>query len=102
MNPSRQVATTPDWFDVFWEQQKNKLPVYLRNDATRTLARGMVNASIQAAAQYAGTPPGVRALVAFARITAVLRGTAGVLDAPNPSPEEIATAVERLVQRVKA
>jgi hypothetical protein len=30
-----------------------------------------------------------------------VKGTQGVLDAPNPSPDQIADAVERLVQRAK-
>jgi len=94
-------ARIPDWFDDFWTAHKLKLPIYLRNDATKELARGIMGAAVQGAAQYSTTPQGVRALIAFSRIAAVLKGTKGVMDSPDPTPEQVAEAVERLVQRVK-
>lgn len=98
---STKPIPAPDWFETFWHTQKNKLPVYLRNDATKELARGLLSASIQSAAQFATTPEGVRALISFSRIAAIVKGAHGVCDAPDPSPEEVAAAVERLVRRVK-
>ena len=94
-------ARIPDWFDVFWEEQKSKLPIYLRNDATKQLAKSMIGAAIQGAASASTTPQGVRALIAFSRIAAIVKGTHGVCEAADPSPEEVAAAVERLVQRVR-
>jgi hypothetical protein len=94
-------ARIPDWFDRFWAQHRDRLPLLLRGDATKELARGMVGAAIQAAAQASTTPQGVRGLIAFSRIAAIVRGVNGVCDSPDPSPEEVAAAVERLVQRVK-
>lgn len=92
----------PDWFDVFWEDNKTKLPIFIRNDAGKELARAALNAAIQSGAQFATTPQGIRGLIAFARITAIVKGVTGVCDAPDPTPEEVAAAVERLVQRVKS
>jgi hypothetical protein len=94
-------ARIPDWFDTLWEQQKMRLPVYLRNDATKKLAREMIGVMVQAGAQAAATPQGVRALIAFSRIAAIVKGVNGVCDSPDPSPEEVAAAVEQLMQRVK-
>src|SRR5271165_3452480 len=94
-------ARIPDWFDEFWNAQKVKLPLYLRNDATKELARGLLTAAVQGAAQAAGTPQGVRALIAFSRVAAIVKGVNGVCDSPDPSPEEVAAAVERLVAKVK-
>lgn len=91
----------PDWFDSFWESQKHNIPVFLRNDAGKKLAKAALDAAIQSGAQAATTPQGIRGLIALARITVILKGTTGVLDAPDPSPEDVAAAVERLVQRVK-
>lgn len=91
----------PDWFETFWAEHKHRLPTYLRNEATKNLARTMVAAAVQGAAQSATTPQGVRALIAFSRIAAIVKGVNGVCDSPDPTPEEVAAAVERLVQRVK-
>jgi hypothetical protein len=100
------VSTTParlsDWFDEIWEAKiAPQLPFYLRTDATKKLARGMVDVTVQAAAKQATTPQGVRALIAFSRIAAILKGVNGVCDAPDPSPEEVADAVQKLVERLK-
>jgi hypothetical protein len=94
-------AIIPDWFDTFWEKNKSRLPIYLRNDATKELARTLIGAAVMSAAQVSQTPQGVKALIAFSRITAIVKGVNGVCDSPDPSPEEVAAAVERLVQRVK-
>lgn len=94
-------ARIPDWFDVFWSQHRDKLPILLRSDTTKEFARKLAGDMIQGAAQHATTPQGVRALIAFSRVAAIVKGVNGVCDSPDPSPEEVAAAVERLVQRVK-
>lgn len=91
----------PDWFDAFWESQKQHLPAFLRNDAGKKIARAALETAIQSGAQYATTPQGIRGLIAMARITAIIKGVTGVCDAPDPSPEDVAAAVERLVQRLR-
>lgn len=91
----------PDWFDLLWETHQSKLPIFFRNEAGKKLARELVGVAISGAASYSTTPQGVRILVAFSRIMAIMKGAQGVLDSPDPTPEEVAAAVERLVQRVK-
>lgn len=98
---ARSITPAPDWFDTFWETQKVKLPIYLRNDATKELARGLMSAAVQSAAAYATTPQGIRGLIALGRITAIVKGVNGVCDAPDPSPEDVTAAVERLAQRAR-
>ena len=90
-----------DWFDTFWEAHKREIPAFLRNDSFKTTARGIVRVLIEGMGREAKTPDGIRQIIAFARIAAIMKGSAGVLDAPDPSPEQVAEAVERLVQRVK-
>ena len=94
-------ARIPDWFDVFWSQHRDKLPVLLRGDSTKEFARKLLGTATEEAAKYSTTPGGVRALIAFSRVAAIVKGVNGVCDSPDPSPEEVAAAVERLVQRVK-
>lgn len=94
-------AHIPDWFDVLWESHQHKLPFLLRNDAGKKLAREILGMAIQGVVTYSKTPRGVRALIAFSRIQAIVKGVQGVCDSPDPSPEEVAAAVERLVQKVK-
>ena len=98
---SAHPIPAPDWFDTFWESQRRNIPVFLRNDAGKKLARAALEAAIQSGAQYASTPQGIRAVIAFARIASMLKGIQGVCDAPDPSPEQVADAVEKLLQRVR-
>ena len=91
----------PDWFDLLWETHQTKLPIFLRNDSGKKLARELIGLAMQGAASYSTTPQGIRAIIAFSRITAIMKGAQGMLTSPDPSPEEVAAAVERLVQRVK-
>ena len=99
------LTRSPDWFDAFWEEIKPRIPIYLRTDAFKKMARELSSTlsdyAIQEAAKKAATPQGVRVVIAFARVTAILKGAQGVCDSPDPTPEEVAAAVERLVQRVK-
>ena len=91
----------PDWFDVLWETHAAKIPLVFRNDVGKKIARDLVSVAISGAASYSTTPQGIRTIIAYSRILAILKGSAGVLTSPDPTPEEVAAAVERLVQRVK-
>lgn len=98
---STTPARLPDWFDVLWEEKKSALPFYLQSDSAKTLARQMVSVVLDGMAKQAGTPEGVRVIIAFAKIVRIMKGSQGVLDSPDPSPEQVADAVEKLMQRVK-
>jgi hypothetical protein len=93
------LQPAPDWFDRFWDEYQSRLPLYLRGQkkAAREIAGGLVTAL----ASQAATPQGVRILSSFARVQAILKGTQGVLDQPDPTPEQVAEAVQRLVEKVK-
>ena len=95
------TAQPADWFDSFWRQHRDRLPILLRGDATKEVARQLLNAAIQEMAKSATTPQGVRGLIAFSRIAAIVKGVNGVCDSPDPSPEEVSAAVEKLAQRYK-
>jgi hypothetical protein len=95
------LTPAPDWFDRLWDQNSQKIPVYLRNDAFKKTARGLVGLCVESLGSFAKTPDGMRQVVAYARIVAALRGVQGVANAPDPSPEQVAEMVERLVARVK-
>jgi hypothetical protein len=92
---------SPDWFDRWWDSHCSTFPIMLRGEIAKKSARGILSSLIENMGAEAKTPEGVRSIIAFARITAIMQGATGVLDAPNPSPEQIADAVERLVQRMK-
>jgi hypothetical protein len=94
-------ARIPDWFDSLWETHSHRLPFFLRSDTGKDLVRKLAGDVIQEFAKQATTPKGIQSLIAFSRITAILKGVQGVCDSPDPSPEEVAAAVERLVQRVR-
>jgi hypothetical protein len=96
-----ELSQARDWFDEFWDQNVALLPVYLRGAPVKKIARELLQLGLKAMAKQAGTPDGVKAIIAFARVKAIVTGTKGVLDAPDPTPEQVAEAVERLVQRVK-
>jgi hypothetical protein len=94
----KEAIQQPDWFDRFWDEHKDKLPVYLRGQkkAARLILAGIMDAM----GKQATTPEGVRTIIAFARIASIVKGTRGVMDSPDPSPDQVADAVERLVQRM--
>jgi hypothetical protein len=98
---SKAITPQPDWFDSLWEKYAPKIPIYLRNDAIKQLARDLIGAGVVAVGMIAKTPEGVRQIVAFARITSAIKAAQISLGEPNPSPERVAEFVERLVQRVK-
>jgi microsomal dipeptidase-like Zn-dependent dipeptidase len=95
-------SATRDWFDELWDRQ---VPLMYRlhpsSAALKRIARSLMDEALKVMAKKAGAPDGVKAIVAFARIQAIVTGAKGVLDAPDPTPEQVAEAVERLVQRVK-
>jgi hypothetical protein len=94
-------AKLPDWFDLLWEERKDSLPILFRGESAKQLARNLLNIAVEGAARQAATPQGVRAIIAFSRIAAIVKGAHGVCDAPDPSPEQVADAIERLVKKVK-
>jgi hypothetical protein len=97
-----QTLPTPrDWFDDFWDQNVRTLPAMFRSNAVKEVARKLLDELLKHLARKAGTPDGVKAIVAFARIAAILKGSQGVLDAPDPSPDQVVEAVQRLVDKVK-
>jgi hypothetical protein len=98
---SNQLKPARDWFDNLWDQASPNLPIYLRGQSVKDQARGLVGLGIEALAQQAKTPEGIRQVVAFARIASIMRGAQNVVDAPDPTPEEVVEQVERLVKRVK-
>jgi hypothetical protein len=97
----RDLQPAADWFDKFWNEHRTDIPVFLRNDAFKETARKLVRVLMEGMGKQATTPEGIRQIVAYARIAAILKGVNGVANAPDPSPEQVADMVERLVQRVK-
>jgi hypothetical protein len=93
--------TTPDWFDVYWAKNAYRLPVLFRGETTKELCRGLIKDMLAAIPAQAASAEGLRTVVAFARIALILKGAQGVLDSPDPSPDQVADAVQRLVDRVK-
>jgi hypothetical protein len=94
-----ELAEHPDWFDRFWEQHSKDLPIFLRGQ--KKAARLLLGAAVEAMGAYAQTPAGVQKIVAFAKIASIVQGTRGVLETPDPTPKQVADAVQRLVDRVK-
>ena len=94
-------ARIPDWFDRLWAEASPRLPVLLRSEGAKRIAREVADLAIREFAKQAGTPEGVRAIIAYAKISAILKGTRGVCDAPDPTPEEVTEAVQRLVDKLK-
>ena len=70
-----------------------EIPAFLRNDSFRNTARGIVRVLIEAMGKQAQTPEGVRVVIAFARVVTAMKALMGANI--NPSPEEVADAVER-------
>lgn len=93
------ATAPPAWFDKFWEQESPKLPIYLRGDTIKNLAWAMFQVFIDYAGKYVKTPDGMKDAIAFARISAIVKGSRAVMDAPDPSPEQVVEAVQRMVDR---
>jgi hypothetical protein len=93
------ALTNPDWFDSWWDANQSVIPIWLRGQ--KKAARQILAGVIQGLGSYAQTPEGVKQVLAFARIYAIIRGTQNVFDSPDPSPDQVADAVQRLVDRVK-
>jgi hypothetical protein len=100
--PSAATKTPPVWFLQFWEQNCTKLPLLFRGESMMQLAWELLGLLLDHLARYATTPAGMRILIAFAKIQATMIESQIIVNAPDPSPEQVAEAVERLAQRVKA
>ena len=92
----------PLWFLTFWEENCPKLPLLLRGETTMMLAWDILGLLLEWVARYMKTPDGMRQFIAFARIQTILQGAHTVLLQSDPTPEQVAEAVQWLVQRVKA
>lgn len=95
------LQPVPDWFDQLWAKHQNELPFVLRNETGKKLARTLLESAIQGMTDYSRGPQGVRTIVAFSKIAAIVKGINGVAGAPDPSPEEVAEVVKRLVEKLK-
>jgi hypothetical protein len=96
------ASATRDWFDELWDRH---IPLMFRlhpmAGQLKSLARNLMDEALKIMAKRAGAPDGVKAVIGFARIQAIVKGAQGVMDAPDPSPEQVVEYVERLTQRVK-
>jgi hypothetical protein len=95
------IKPAPDWFDRLWETEQKRLPLFLRNESSKDLARKLVATAVEAAGSFAKSPEGMRQVIAYGRIYAAVRGMGDLMGQPDPSPEQVAAAVEKLVARVK-
>lgn len=98
---SASPIPAPDWFDVLWQANAHKLPLMLRGDAVKKLAREMMNTVLDGAGTYAKTPDGIKTVLAFGKIARAVKSMEGAINSPDPSPDEVAAAVERMVERMK-
>ena len=96
-----QNLTQPDWIDHLWDQIKPGLNPLFRSESVKNSARGMVGIAVEVLGKHAKTPEGMRQLVAFARIASAVKNSRAAFASPDPSPEEVAEFVERMVDRVK-
>jgi hypothetical protein len=94
-----EAINNPDWFDVWWDQNQKLIPTWLRGQ--KKAARLVVAGLIDAMGKQASTPEGIRMIVAFGRIATSVKRVRGVMNEPDPSPDQVAEFVERLVERVK-
>jgi hypothetical protein len=93
------MQNSPDWFDAWWEQNHKLLPAWIRGQ--KKAARQVLAGVIIALGQQASTPEGIRIIVAYGRIATSVKRVREVMSGPDPSPDEVADFIERLVQRVK-
>lgn len=91
----------PPWFDDFWEQKSPALPFLMRSEGVKMIAWDLLSSLLGILQEQSTTPSGVKAIIGMAKVQAILRGTQWVMNAPDPSPEQVAEAVERLMQKVK-
>ena len=85
-------------FDEIW----NAAPLMIRgNTALKERARAQFLELLSSAAQKAGTPEGVRALIAIHKIGRILISAKVIAQDPDPSPEAIANMIEQLISRLQ-
>jgi hypothetical protein len=89
----------PDWFDAFWSKHEKEIPIWLRGQ--KKLARQLLGGVVESLGAYGKTPAGIQQIIAFARITAIMKSVGGAMTGPDPSPEDVVARVEWLVQKVK-
>jgi hypothetical protein len=94
-----ETLQNPDWFDAVWAKHEKELPIWLRGQ--KKLARQLIGAFVESMGAYAKTPTSMQQVIAFAKVASMVKGMSGLINAPDPSPEEVVTAVERLVRKVK-
>lgn len=94
-----ETLQNPDWFDAVWAKHENELPIWMRGQ--KKLARQLIGAVIESMGAYAKTPAGMQQVIAFAKVASMVKGMSGLINAPDPSPDEVVSAVERLMQKVK-
>lgn len=95
------AAIPPPWFDKFWEDQSPKLPFLLRSEGAKHVAWGLFQVLMDQMLQQSATPNGVKTVIAFGKVVTILQGSHNVLNAPDPSPEQVVEAVQRLVDGAK-
>jgi predicted secreted protein len=93
------LQPAPDWFDAWWDANQAILPIWMRGQ--KKAARQVLAGVIQGLGQYAQTPEGVKQIIAFARITAMVKSIGSAMTTPDPSPDDVVDAVQRLLNRVK-
>ena len=98
---STSPIAAPDWFEQLWSQHRHRLPFLLQNEAGKKMVRDLLGIVLESLKAQAGSANGISTVIAFARIQAMLKGCQGVMDTPDPTPEQVADAVERLIGKVK-
>jgi hypothetical protein len=94
-------APPPIWFLKFWEENCHKLPMLMRGEGTMLLAWSIFNLLLEYIDRYAATPAGMKMIISFAKIQAMMVESQIIADSPDPSPERVAEAVRTLVERSK-
>lgn len=92
----------PTWFLKFWEENCHKLPILMRGEGTMLLAWSIFNLLLEYINKYASTPAGMKMIISFAKIQAMMVESKIIADAPDPSPEQVADAVGQMIARSKA
>ena len=99
---NQTLKPAPDWFDDLWDTTiAPQVPIYLRGETLKQTARGLTRILVERLGALATTPEGVRQIVAYARIATVCKAAMRANLGPDPTPEQVAEFVEKVVARVK-